>query len=102
MNDDLERDLIRRFQNGDQHAYSELFEANWLAWWRPIAESAGLPYPHVPAKRVRDRIARVVRGQRRHANWPYSHTTADTEVHLVEYGMTFRFAGGFPRSLRRR
>jgi len=28
MNDELERDLIRRFQNGDQHAYSELFEAN--------------------------------------------------------------------------
>src|SRR5262245_57318433 len=51
----------------------ELFEAHWLAWWAPVAEAAKLPYPHVPGKRVRDRLARAVR-RRRPANWPYSHT----------------------------
>ena len=78
----------------------ELFEANWLAWWSPVAKAAGLPAPHVPGKRVRDRIARAVRRQRRPANWPYTHTTAETTVHLTEYGLAFRFAGGLPEEVR--
>ena len=79
---------------------SELFETNWLAWWAPAAEAAKLPDPHVPRKRVRDRPARAVRKPRRPANWPYSHTTADTTVHLAEYGLSFKFAGGFPEEVR--
>jgi uncharacterized protein (TIGR02996 family) len=79
---------------------SELFEAHWLAWWTPIAAAAGLPAPHVPRKRVRDRISRAVRRPRRPANSPYTITTGDTTVHLVEYGLSFRFAGGFPEEVR--
>jgi uncharacterized protein (TIGR02996 family) len=79
----------------------ELFEAHWLAWWAPVAEAAGLPAPHVPGKRVRDRVARATsRRPRRSANWPYSHTTAETAVHLAGYGLEFRFAGGFPEEVR--
>ena len=82
------------------HRCGELFEANWLAWWSPVAKAAGLPAPHVPGKRVRDRIASAVRRRRRPANWPYTHTTAETTVHLAEYGLAFRFAGGFPEEVR--
>jgi uncharacterized protein (TIGR02996 family) len=78
----------------------ELFEVHWLAWWSPVAAAAGLPAPYVPSKRVRDRIARAVRRQRRPANWPYSHSTAETTVHLTEYGLAFRFTGGFPEEVR--
>jgi uncharacterized protein (TIGR02996 family) len=78
----------------------ELFHEHWLAWWKPVAEAAGLPPPHVPGKRVRDRLARAVRRGRRPANWPYSHTAADTTVHLADYGLSFRFAGGFPEEVR--
>src|SRR6478672_8186529 len=78
----------------------ELFGARGLAWWTPIAMAAGLPAPHVPGKRVRDRIARAVRPPRRPANWPYTLTTGDPTVHLVEYGLSFRFAGGFPEEVQ--
>jgi uncharacterized protein (TIGR02996 family) len=78
---------------------SELFEQNWLAWWSAIAAAAGLPPPFVPGKGIRERIARAVRRQARAANWPYTHTTAETTVHLVEYGLAFRFAGGFPEEV---
>src|SRR5262249_500912 len=74
--------------------------ANWLAWWRPVAEAAGLPAPHVPGKRVRDRVRRALRRQRRPANWPYTHTTAKPAIHLVEYGLSFQFAGGFPEEMQ--
>src|SRR5262245_17675106 len=43
----------------------ELFETHWLDWWRPVCAAAGLPLPHVPGKRVRDRLARTVGRQRR-------------------------------------
>ncbi len=79
---------------------SELFETNWLAWWVPVAKAAKLPDPHVPRKRVRDRVARAVRRPRRPANWPYSHTTAEPAVHLAEYGLEFKFVGGFPEEVR--
>jgi uncharacterized protein (TIGR02996 family) len=79
---------------------AKLFDEHWLAWWAPVAEAAGLPPPHVPGKRVRDRLARAVRRGRRPANWPYSHTTTDTAVHLTDYGLSFRFAGGFPEEVR--
>ena len=75
---------------------AELFEANWLQWWAPVAEAARLPYPHVP----RRRRSKSARQPRIPANWPYSHTTADTTVHLIEYGMSFKFAGGFPEEVR--
>src|SRR5262245_60104240 len=51
------RDMPRLGSLSDQ--CSQLFEANWLAWWAPVAEAAGLPYPHVAGKRIRDRIGRV-------------------------------------------
>ena len=81
---------------------SQLFESNWLAWWAPVAEAAGLPYPHVAGKRIRDRVGRVggTGPRRRPANWPYTITTADTTVHLAEYGLSFGFKAGFPEEVR--
>jgi len=82
------------------------FEANWLAWWRPVADAAGLPAPHVPSRRLRDRVTRrirsVVQEEPRPANWPYTHTASDGNiaVHLADYGMSFRFDSGFPEELR--
>ena len=79
---------------------NELFEEYWLAWWRPVARDAGLPEPHVPGRRVRDRLVRALRRRRRRPrNWPYSHITSETTVHLAEYGVSFRFAGGFPEEV---
>jgi uncharacterized protein (TIGR02996 family) len=81
---------------------SRLFEANWLSWWAPVAEAAGLPYPHVAGKRVRDRLGRVggTGRRRRPANWPYSIAASDTTVDLADYGVSFRFAAGFPEEVR--
>lgn len=79
---------------------SKLFETQWLAWWAPVAEAARLPYPHVPGKRVRDRVARAAGRGGRPADWPYTVTTGDTTVHFAEYGLSFRFAGGFPEEVR--
>jgi uncharacterized protein (TIGR02996 family) len=82
---------------------AQLFAANWLAWWTPVAKSAGLPPPHRPGKRIRDRIARVgrtVRGRRKPANWPYSISAEDTTVHLVEFGLSFVFRAGFPEEVQ--
>lgn len=78
----------------------QLFDANWLAWWAPVTEAAGLPYPHVEPKRLRDRLGRVGGRGRRPANWPYSITAPDTTVHLADYGVSFRFAAGFPEEVR--
>jgi uncharacterized protein (TIGR02996 family) len=91
--------------DSDQHGQlrsraRELFESNWFSWWAPIAEAAKLPYPHVPGKRRRDPPTPGVRRPRRKANWPYSHTTADTTVELAEYGLSFKFVGGFPEEVR--
>jgi uncharacterized protein (TIGR02996 family) len=77
---------------------SKLFEANWLAWWAPVAEAARLPYPHEPGRRGRG--ARASGRGGRPADWPYTVTTGDTTVHLAEYGLSFRFAGGFPEEVR--
>jgi uncharacterized protein (TIGR02996 family) len=80
----------------------ELFDEHWLTWWAAVAEAAKLPYPHVPGKRVRDRIARAVGRQRVPKNWPYTHTSShgNIGVHLADYGLSFRFAGGFPEEVR--
>lgn len=81
----------------------QLIEANWLAWWTPVARAAGLPPPHRPGKRIRNRSARVggtVRGRRRPANWPYTISTEDTTVHLSEFGLSFVFRAGFPEEVR--
>lgn len=78
----------------------ELFKEYWLTWWKPVARAAGLPEPHVPGWRVRDRIAQAVgRRRRRPRNWPYIHVAADTTVYLPDYGLSFRFAGGFPEEV---
>lgn len=81
---------------------SQLFESNWLAWWAPVAESAGLPYPHVAGKRVRDPTGRAggTRPRRRPANWPYTISAADTTVRLADYGLSFGFKAGFPEEVR--
>ncbi|MBA4191006.1 MAG: hypothetical protein C0467_23725 [Planctomycetaceae bacterium] len=84
----------------------DLFETHWLDWWRPVAEAAGLPAPHVPSRRLRDRVARSVRSvvqeEPRPANWPYTHTTSpgNLAVHLAEYGTSIRFDAGFPEEVR--
>lgn len=77
----------------------ELFEADWLDWWRPACAAAGLPAPHVPGKR-RPPAAGSARRPRRTRNWPYTHTAADTTVHAAPYGLSFKFAAGFPEEVR--
>ncbi len=81
---------------------ARLFEANWLAWWTPVAEAAGLPPPHRPGRRIRDRIARVGgTGQRRRpANWPYTISAEDSTIHLAEHGLSFVFRAGFPEEVQ--
>lgn len=79
----------------------DLFDRHWLDWWRPVCGPAGLPEPHSPGRRVRDRVARTIgRRPRRPANWPYTHTARNTSVQLAEYGVSVRFAGGFPEDVR--
>lgn len=78
----------------------ELFEEHWLAWWHPVAEAAGLPYPYEPGRHFRQRVSRAVGRRTRPANWPYLPSTAEREVHLPEYGLNFSFRGGFPESVR--
>ncbi|VTU01165.1 unnamed protein product [Gemmataceae bacterium] len=81
-----------------------LFEAHWLEWWRPVAAAAGLPAPHVPSRRLRDRIARrvlsAVQENPRPANWPYTHSADDTTIHFPDFGASVRFRGGFPEEVR--
>ncbi len=82
----------------------ELFKEHWLGWWRPVCEAAGLPAPYAPSRRLMDRIVRTVRAAAhedpRPVNWPYTQTSHDTSVHLAQYGMTIRFAAGFPEEVR--
>jgi uncharacterized protein (TIGR02996 family) len=81
-----------------------LFEGHWLEWWRPVAAAAGLPAPHVPSRRLRDRIARRVRSavqeNPRPANWPYAVDPGATAVHAADLGVSVRFGGGFPEEVR--
>jgi uncharacterized protein (TIGR02996 family) len=83
---------------------SELFEAHWLEWWGPVAAAAGLPPPHVPSRRLRDRIARRVRSavqeNPRPANWPYSIAPGGTTIQFPDFGATVRFGGGFPEEVQ--
>jgi hypothetical protein len=66
-----------------------------------VCAAAGLPDPHVPGRRRRDRAAPPPGGRRRrHRNWPWTHTSGDTSVHAVEYGLSVRFAGGYPEEVR--
>ncbi|WP_439621534.1 TIGR02996 domain-containing protein [Gemmata sp.] len=80
-----------------------LFEAHWLEWWRPVAAAAGLPVPHVPSRRIRDRIARRVRSavqeNPRPANWPYALDPDAPAIQLADFGVSVRFSGGFPEEV---
>ena len=98
----------RRHRGRDGRAESlreqsvQLFEEHWLAWWTPVAAAVGLPPPHRPGRRVRDRIGRVggTGRRRRRRDWPYTITAGDTTIHLAEYGLSFVFGGGFPEMVR--
>lgn len=89
--------------HSDRVRARRLFEEHWLEWWRPVAAAAGLPAPHVPSRRLRDRIARRVRSavqeNRRPANWPYAPDPDATAVHLADFGVEVRFGGGFPEEV---
>ncbi len=78
-----------------------LFEEHWLAWWRPVCKTSGLPSPHTPRKRFRDRIVQAVRGETHPAGWPYFPSgTEATTVSLAGSGLSIRFDSGFPEEVR--
>jgi uncharacterized protein (TIGR02996 family) len=80
----------------------ELFAANWVAWWSPVCAAAGLPEPHVPQQRLRDRVRRFVRGDQRPPGAPYARAADIPGAYSVcsdELGFTAQFVGGFPELL---
>jgi uncharacterized protein (TIGR02996 family) len=77
-----------------------LFEEWAIDWWRPLCLAAGLPVPHVPGRKVRDRMVRALRRPRWPRNWPYRYSVSDRTILADEYGLTVRFGGGFPEEIR--
>ena len=80
----------------------ELFAAHWTDWWRPVCAAVGLPEPYVPKRRLRDRVKRLVRTERRPVGAPYVRS-ADTpgafSISSDELGFTAQFIAGFPELL---
>jgi uncharacterized protein (TIGR02996 family) len=77
----------------------ELFDRHWLDWWRPVCEKANLPLPHVPGKRRRDAVTPGTRRTRRCRHWPYTCSAEDTSILAAPFGMTVRYARGFPEEV---
>jgi uncharacterized protein (TIGR02996 family) len=71
-----------------QKRASELFARHWVDWWKPVCEAAGLPLPHVPGTRLRDRVARLF-GSNEPPGSPYS------KLHLRVVGPYTRIAPPF-------
>ncbi|MFO0822415.1 MAG: TIGR02996 domain-containing protein [Gemmataceae bacterium] len=74
------------------------FEANWPHWWHSVCDAGGLPLPHLPSKRLRDRLSRAVGRESSRAGWPYM--AAETTLHHGNGGFCVQFLGGFPEWIR--
>ena len=49
---------------------AKLFREHWVAWWLPVCALVGLPMPHVPGNRLRERVTRAL-GRGREPGDPY-------------------------------
>jgi hypothetical protein len=78
---------------------SELFQENWIDWWRPVCVAVGLPEPYVPTRRLRERVKRLVGREKRQPGAPYTAHSHAWSISSEEHGFTAQFIAGFPELL---
>ena len=78
---------------------SELFQENWIDWWRPVCAAVGLPEPYVPTRRLRERVKRLVGREKRQPGAPYTAHSHAWSISSEEHGFTAQFIAGFPELL---